>query len=184
MKEDCFESWKRGFFERGNLAHVVTRLTANLVCLGLLLSVLEVLWKGVLNCKILGSSYQSTFLANTKTKLQPLIFLIIDDLLILYLMHARILLLLSLKITYNLKTCFGICVKASEETLLTPRWTWDLRLIFVPATAEVDPRLGSRFFVSHVYPQIFVWGGTSFFHVKTNDIYFNSSNHHVSSGHD
>ena len=121
MKEDCFESWKRGFFERGNLAHVVTRLTANLVCLGLLLSVLEVLWKGVLNCKILGSSYQSTFLANTKTKLQPLIFLIIDDLLILYLMHARILLLLSLKITYNLKTCFGICVKASEETLLTPR---------------------------------------------------------------
>ena len=121
MKEDCFESWKRGFFERGNLAHVVTRLTANLVCLGLLLSVLEVFWKGVLNCKILGSSYQSPFLANTKTKLQPLIFLIIDDLLILYLMHARILLLLSLKITYNLKTCFGICVKASEETLLTPR---------------------------------------------------------------
>ena len=51
MKEDCFESWKRGFFERGNLAHVVTRLTANLVCL--LVSVLEVFWNLVFNCKIL-----------------------------------------------------------------------------------------------------------------------------------
>ena len=85
MKEDCFESWKRGFFERGNLAHVVTRLTANLVCLGLLLSVLEVFWKGVLNCEILGSSYQRIFLANRKTKLQSLIVLIIDILLNLYL---------------------------------------------------------------------------------------------------
>ena len=101
MKEDCFESWKRGLFERGNLAHMVTRLTANLVCLGLLVIVL-----GVLNCKILGSSYQRTFLANTKTKLQSLIFLIIDILLNLYLMCARTSLLLFLGITYNAGICF------------------------------------------------------------------------------
>ena len=106
MKEDCFESWKRGFFERGNLAHVVTRLTANLVCLGLLLSVLEVFWKGVLNCEILGSSYQRIFLANTKTKMYPLIVLTIEILLNLYLMRARTSLLLFLGITYNAGICF------------------------------------------------------------------------------
>ena len=34
MQKNCFESRKKGFFERGNLAHVVTRLTANSVCIG------------------------------------------------------------------------------------------------------------------------------------------------------
>ena len=34
MQENCFESRKKGVFERGNLAHVVTRLTVNSVCIG------------------------------------------------------------------------------------------------------------------------------------------------------